>query len=817
MKVSLEWLNTYLERDLEPKEVEEALTLIGFEVEGIETVGLPRLENVVVGEILERQQHPDADRLGVCRVRVSADGDPLQIVCGATNYQVGDKVPAALIGAVLPGNFKIKKSKLRGVESHGMLCSGKEIGAGEDHEGLLILPRESRVGAPINELFPAPVTVFDIEITPNRPDCLSYIGLARDLAAWFRTGLKEWKGKAPHREFEPISGQSLVQRFSVEEADGCPFYMAYSIRGVRVGPSPAWMQNRLKAVGVRPINNVVDVTNYVLLELGQPMHAFDAAKVSEGLLEVRRAREGEVARTLDGKDRELRAEDLVIADAAGPMAIAGVMGTERVEVDDETVDLILEVAYFEPKGIRRTSRRMALSSDSSYRFERGVDPQGLARAAARAIELILETAGGEVIENPLVFGGPPDEEEVVRLAPDYIRGRLGFGPNDAEMQRILESLELEVSAGSADGEWEVRIPSFRLDLRRPVDLVEEVLRIYGSDRIPEAAVKLAGYHGDDSKETRLLRKVSGLMGGRGFLETYHYTLRAEEEVARWVGEAESRRFRLANPLASDQSHLRASLIPGLIDAVAHNLARVEDDQRFFESGKVFREVNGEILECTAVAFVIFDSSKVKRWKAKVPADYYAVRSGLEALLRLAGIQLEADAFSYPTREGDVWMERRAGATGSLSADGWQVEGGMLAPELVKAWNLTEPILAGEWIFTPEWVRSLESTVRFLPVSGYPSSEKDLALLVAKERLSGEINRLVQQAAVETAGEGVLVEAVECFDVYEGEGLPEGQKSLAFGIRYRAPDRTLSEKEISTAFEGLQRRLGEVDQITVRSR
>lgn len=815
MKISLEWLKEYLKRDLTVEEASVALTQVGFEVEGVETVGVPMLENVVVGEILSREPHPDADRLGVCLVRVEDGGEPLQIVCGAKNYTVGDRVPAALHGAVLPGGFKIKKSKLRGVVSNGMLCSGREIGVGDDHEGLLILDRDVPVGTPINELFPDPVSVLDIEVTPNRPDCLSHLGIARDLAAWFRDEMQYPEIIRVGDELTTRDGEPLLRHLEVEAPEACPRYEAWSIRGVKVGPSPEWMRRRLEAIGLRPINNVVDVTNYVLHELGQPLHAFDAAKIGGGEIRVRYAREGERIRTLDGKDRELIPTDLVIADSTRPVVIAGVMGAEDVEVDEGTTDVVLEAAYFVPKGIRRTSRRLALSTDSSYRFERGVDPSGITFAAERAIDLILETAGGTLVRGRMESGSIPVTESEITINPETIRRQLGFGPDDTEMRAILESMELTVSEKDETGEWSVAIPSFRQDLTRPVDLLEEVLRIYGSDRIPDAPVLVPGHHGAESAEAISLDRAGTLLAARGFFEVFNYTLREAEESAIWGG-ASASGLAVANPLASDQSHLRVSMIPGLLDVLRYNQARIDGDFRFFERGRIFVERQGKLFEAIAVGLVMMQRPKERRWKSRDGADFYTVRGILEDLAATVGWELDPSDF-VGIGDGDpVWIAGRSARTADLGDSGVEMRCGFLRSEIVRGWDLGEPVLAAEWFFTPDWIRGQKSRITYRPISVFPASVKDIAVLVDAKDLAGLVGNRIAELAREAVGDGIAVEAVTCFDQYAGSGLPEGRKSLAFSLRYRAADRTLSEKEINEAFEGLQKRIGEATRYSVRS-
>ena len=441
MKISLNWLRDYVQLDASVDEINRAITFLGFEVEGVVSTGAPKLDNVVVGEILTRAKHPNADKLSVCTVDVGPAGGVKTIVCGAHNCDAGNRVLVALPGAVLPGNFQIKQSKIRGQSSDGMMCSPDEIGMGSDHSGLLILSGAPALGTPINQALPPGDTVFDIEITPNRPDCQSHLGIARELAAWFKLPLlypqERFRGAMPD---ESSARPELLSAVRVDAPEDCPLYTAHVITGIKVGPSPAWMQERLKAVGLRPINNVVDVGNYVMLELGQPMHAFDARKLGGNQIVVRRANDGEKITTLDGKERTLTSRMLVIADAQRPVVVAGIMGGENSGVADDTTDLVLECAVFKRQSIRWTSRKLVLSSDSSYRYERGVDPHGALEAAYRAIDLILETAGGKVVNPVFRIGGDvPWEREIVvthdsRFASDITKRILVFEDGKANWQ-----------------------------------------------------------------------------------------------------------------------------------------------------------------------------------------------------------------------------------------------------------------------------------------------------------------------------------------------------------------------------------------------
>ncbi|HEY5228440.1 MAG TPA: phenylalanine--tRNA ligase subunit beta, partial [Opitutaceae bacterium] len=548
MKISLNWINDYVALDAPVAELTRAITFLGFEVEHVATTGAPRLEGVVVGEVLTRDKHPNADKLSVCTVDTGAAAGMKRIVCGAQNYKVGDRVPVALVGAVLPGNFTIRQSKIRGELSDGMMCSAREIGMGEDQGGLLILGGRPELGAPINSVLPPGDTVFDVEITPNRPDCLSHIGLARELAAWFKRDLKypqeKFRGEVP-----PQSGASPFPGVRVDNAEDCPLYTAHVLSGVRVGPSPEWMQARLRAVGLRPINNIVDAGNYVMLEYGQPLHAFDLGKIA-GKIVVRRAFEGEKITTLDGKERTLTERTLVIADDSKALVVAGVMGGENSGIDASTTSIVLECAIFRAASVRTTSRALGLSSDSSYRYERGVDPHTAVEAAWRAVDLIMETAGGTPVAPVCVVGSDiPWKREIV-VTSAFLHARLGFEIPIPEMRSALESLELGIvreSPAPGGVEWTVAIPSWRDDLDRPIDLVEEVLRIYGTERIPPSRVSAVGLAAEDDKVTSFNRRAVSYLVGHDFHECVNLTLRPGPEITTWVSETAAAELALLNP------------------------------------------------------------------------------------------------------------------------------------------------------------------------------------------------------------------------------------------------------------------------------
>ncbi|MCZ6672650.1 MAG: phenylalanine--tRNA ligase subunit beta [Verrucomicrobia bacterium] len=814
MLISLNWLTNYVDlSDKTTEEIEYSLTMIGFEVEGIKNTGLPDLPKVVVGEVLSHEQHPDADRLGVCRVNVGEE-ESLQIVCGASNYQVGDRVPVALVGARLPGNFKIKATKLRGVKSFGMMCSPRELGLGDDHEGLMILEDKPGIGTPINEVFTDSDTVFDIEVTPNRPDCLCHVGIAREIAAYFGKNLTYPKLDTDFDGIRKSGEPGLITGVEVTSPDDCPNYYAHSIRGVKIGASPDWLKRTLEAVDQRPINNVVDITNFVLLEFGQPLHAFDAKKIGGSKIVVRRAAKGEKIVTLDEKERTLKSDMLVIADLEKPLVIAGVMGSVDAEVDDNTVDVVLESAYFDPSGIRKTSRTLGLSSDSSYRFERGVDPNGANFAALRCIDLILEIAGGELIGPVIQAGSEPNIEREIELDPHYIRDIAGFDIPDTRIREIFEFLECPVSDGGE--KWLVKVPSWRGDLYRPADLAEEVFRIFGTDKIPDADVSVKGLLQEDAATATLANRFSTYLVGQHFQECIHYSLRSGEEASRWFSRFSKETLKLANPFTSDQTHLRVSLVPGLLDTLKLNFARKTGLERVFEVGKVFYEQDGQVYEMISVAFVIFQPDRESKWKSREGADFYTTKNILNAVGNFADLNLEGFGYKSLDWGTSIWQKDHSAHVGNFADNGFEAKLGLLNVNLVKEWDLEGSVLAGSLDILPEKVSIEKDIVRFKPFSQFPSTEKDLALVVDDSLLAETVRLQLHKMAKRVVNNRYDVESVTVFDVYSGDGLPEGKKSLAFNMKFRSNDRTLTDKEVGEVFSEVQKQIEETTPYQVRS-
>ena len=774
MKVSLNWLKELVEIPADVATLSELLTKAGVEVEGIETHGCT-IEKVLVAQVLESVQHPNADRLSVCKV---ADGSAelRQIVCGAKNYKVGDKVPLALPGAVMPGDFKIKVGKLRGVESQGMMCSAKELGLPEGEDGLLILPAESVVGTPITELFPAE-TVLDVEVTPNRPDLLSHVGMAREIATLLGKPLTL---PAAILATAGTHAQPSAE-IALEAQDACPFYSARRIRGVKVGPSPAWLRGKLESIGVRSINNVVDVTNYVMLELGQPLHAFDLANLNGGI-RIRHAAPGEPFLALDGKTYALAPRHLVIADSQRALAIAGVMGGEESGVTESTLDVLLESACFTPGEIRRTSRELGLSSDSSYRFERGVDPAGVLPASARAVQLILEVAGGEADPVAGAAGSAPRFEPVVPFRLERCRAVLGADVPAETVDRILTSFGLR----KTETGWQA--PSFRQDLTREIDLIEEIARVIGIEAVPaREQTRFTDSSPADKRHDQAMRLRRALAApGLGFHEARSLTLISEKALAAFPVEGV---LRVRNPLNEEQVILRPSLLPGLLESLTRNLRAGVRDLRLFEVGRVFRADARE--ERTSLALVLSGNAAPASWRDAKPrsADFFDLK-GVLAALNLDGITFVPA--KHPALALAVEIRRGNTAVGLA---------GQLLPARARELDATAPVLVAEIdldLFEPA-----PAARRFAELPKFPAVTRDIALLAPAEVPHGAI-----EAVLQSANEPLLV-GVELFDIFtdpSGQRIPAGQKSVAYALTYRSTERTLTAEEVAEAHQRLKERL-----------
>jgi len=787
MNISFSWLKEYLHTDKTASEIAKILTDAGLEVGAIESNGVA-IPKVVAAQILESVQHPNADRLSVCKVD-DGSGAPRQIVCGAKNYKVGDKVPLAQPGAVMPGDFKIKVGKLRGVESEGMMCSSKELGLGEGADGLLILPDETAVGTPLTELFPAE-EVFEIEITPNRPDWLGHLGVAREAAA-FVCG--ELLFKEP--ELPVTKSDASVAKISSTEA--VSLYSIRRIDGVKVGPSPGWLRKRLESVGLRSINNIVDVTNFVMFEMAQPLHAFDAAKI-DGALTVRFAKDGEAFTALDGKAHTLTATDPVIADAQGAQAVAGITGGVASGVTETTTSVLLESAVFAPSVIRRSGRSLGISTDSSYRFERGVDAATALFASARATALIVEVAGGTPSQELVVAGSVPSPRQL-SLRADRVRTLLGIYLKDEVIGSLLTNLGLKLI--STEGELVFEIPSWRNDLTREVDLIEEVARLHGIHSITAKCAGIPSHSSEADKAYDFARGLRRRLSGGGFHEARSGTLSGSRDQAAYAQGGSDSVVAVRNPMGEEHSTLRASLIPGLLDAVSRNLRHGAESIRLFEIGRVYQSRHPE--ESTRLGMVMTGRAVPADWRGGEgrPLDLFDLKG---VLSRLGGSTCEISFRSTPHASLPLALEimvcgKAAGLVGVLSPGATRevTVGGHQGQIVVAEVDLTllQTALGG----------GFKDPDHFGRIPKFPAVRRDLALLID----SPTPYALVEDSVL-GAGEELLT-AVSPFDIFsdpEGVKVPLGKKSLGIALTFQHADRTLTTEEVTEALGRIVERLRE---------
>jgi phenylalanyl-tRNA synthetase beta chain len=792
MRISLDWLKAYVDVDLPAEDLAHRLTLAGLEVGAVERRG-EGIEDVVVGQVLERGPHPNADRLSLCRVTDGAE--TYDIVCGATNMQPGDRVALARVGARLPGGVEIRKAKIRGQTSLGMMCSSRELGLGDDHSGIMILPAKAPLGSRVIDVLGLPDAILEVEITPNRPDCLSVVGVAREVAALTGAPLRIPEPCVPE-EGDPVGPQTSVE---IRDPDLCPRYAARIVRGIRLGPSPLWMQRRLESAGVRAINNAVDVTNYVLLELGHPLHAFDLHRLAGERIVVQRAGAGEVFRTLDGQDRTLDGEALVICDGERAVALAGIMGGLNSEVYDDTVDVLLESAYFLPSNIRATSKRLGLRTEASYRFERGTDIEGLRRALDRAAELLVELAGGVVAKGVWDAYPKPRTPAVVPLRASKLSSVLGVAVSADEAARHLESLGIPVVDRDADG-LRAEIPTHRVDLEREIDLIEEVARVRGYDSIPVSLPRVPMTCDAPPPRWSLAERSRDALAALGLREaiTLSFVDPAEDErVGLPEGSPLRAKVALANPLSRETAVLRTSLLPGLLRAVGLNARRQVRDARLFEVGRTFHPLEGQPLpqEALRAAAVLAGRRHPLGWWSGADAvDFYDAKGVVEAFLRRLGV--EQARFEPAPHLPWLHPGRAARVLAGERELGWV---GQVHPDRLDPYEIPGPAVAFE--LSVEDVGAVaEGTGHFRGLARFPSVERDLAIVVDRG--------VSAQAALDAVGAvaSPLVRAAVLFDAFEGGRLPEGKVSLAIRVTFRADDRTLTEAEVEDVEALILRRL-----------
>lgn len=800
MKISLNWLSDYVDLPETADELARLITLAGLEVEGVEHLG-EGLDGVVVARIVESAPHPDAGKLSVNKVD-AGQGELLQIVCGAHNYAVGDKVPLATIGTVMPGGVRIERASLRGVESFGMLCSARELGVSEDHAGLLILDPALAVGTPIAEALHLRDTVFEVNVTPNRGDCLSHIGVAREVAALTGRPLR-----LPEIHIEEAAGPAVASllRVGIDAPERCRRYAARVVEGVKIGPSPLWMQNRLRAVGVRALSNAVDITNYVMFECGQPLHAFDFDKVKGGEIRVRLAREGERMVTLDGRDRALAGgDDLCICDAEAPSALAGVMGGGVSEISDGTSRVLIESAWFEPGSIRRTARRHALHSESSHRFERGIDPERLTFAQDRTAQLLIQLAGARVLPGRVDCCPRPHEPRRFTLHLDTPSRLLGTPVDRALVKKTLTGLGFGLE-GEGDS-VEVEVPSWRPDVEGEADCVEELARTMGYDRIPSALPRGAAepQTGAPARRLEAIARLRGALAASGLNEVLNYSFVDAAELELFTPELAP--IRLRNAIAADMSAMCTSRLPGLLNNLRHSLNRQVEAVRLYELGRVYvPELSGDFggsirenlkvaRERQVVAGVMFGPRAPTQWALPTAAvDFYDLKGAVEQVLEALGMR----ETRFEPADVCYLHPRSAAAIRARAADGEWVKLGVLG-ELHPAVAEKMDVPRGAYVFELDVEALLAASTlvpRSKPMPKYPAVLRDLALVLDEAVPADRVEAEIRAASP-------LVESATLFDLFRGGSVPAGKKSLAFAIRYRDATQTLKDETVNQAHEAI---------------
>lgn len=824
MKVPIGWLKEFVAFEDTPEGLADRLTFAGMEVEGLARVGSD-YKNIVVGEIVGVKPHPNADRLTLCEV--AAGRETARVVCGAPNVKPGDKVPFAAVGAVLPNGMQIKNAKIRGEASFGMLCAEDELGLSEDHSGLMQLPGDAPVGAPLAEIVGGPDAVLTIEVTPNRPDCLSILGVAREVAALYGGKVNLPSVQYPETGL-PIDNASDGVNVVVEDAEGCPRYTARLLRNVTIAPSPLAMRLRLLRCGVRPINNIVDITNYVMLECGQPLHAFDLALLAERRIVVRRARSNETMATLDEVERKLTPDMLVIADARVPVAIAGIMGGVKSGILAATRDVVLESACFKPTLIRKTTKAIGLATESSYRFERGVDIGGADWASRRATALMVAQAGAAAAKGAVDLFPVAPAGRKITCRFDRVRALLGVDIGNDAITGLFEALTLPVvERGQAS--CAVNAPTFRPDLETEVDLIEEVARLHGLDKIPAAVPHSRFVPGVNDAHIRAMIACRAALTGLGLTEIMNYSLVSEKLLALCDTACVAQRIALPRPISADQAILRDALLPQMIETLGRNRSRQINEAAFFEIGRVFFKDERRALaeeEHLAVGLMgPVGRTGIEKHAAFSETDIFLWLKGvLEALGRKLSIRVDERPVAGDQPVGLAFRELNGetalpalydlGCFEKSRARIITLDGmpcgviGLARETLRREWRLVEPVAVLEMRLAPLLARmAAVPAVERLPV--YPSVTRDIAMRVNNRIKHGEIVGAIWKIAPKE------LTTVELFDIFSSDGLGVGCKSMAYSLTYRSADRTLTDDEVNRIHEDVKSKLRDGLSVEIR--
>ena len=797
MRISYNWLKQFIKTDLKSEEIADILTDLGLEVEGVDKYESLKggLHGVVIGHVLTCEKHPDADKLKITTVDLGDGNAPVQIVCGAPNVAAGQKVPVATIGTKLfdkEGNaFEIKKGKIRGQESHGMICAEDELGLGESHDGIMILNEDLKPGTLASKVFQIETDeVFEIGLTPNRADAMSHMGVARDL----RAGLLQ-KGTTSELITPSVSKFKVEKRtlkidVKVENEKLAPRYCGVTISGVTVKPSPNWLQNRLKAIGLTPKNNIVDVTNYVLHELGQPLHAFDAAQIKGNKVVVKTVPAGTKFVTLDDIERTLHEEDLMICDESGPMCIAGVFGGKTSGVSEKTQAIFLESAYFNPVSVRKTAKRHTLSTDASFRFERGIDPSITEYALKRAALLIQEVAGGEITSDIVDIYPKKIEDFSVFIHFNKVNKIIGEEIKPETIKKILASLDIKVNSITEAG-LGLTIPSYRVDVTREIDVIEEILRVYGYNNIKiPSKVNATTANSSRTEEYKVQNVIANQLCSLGFNEMMANSLTTPDYVKLSENLKEEYNVMMLNPLSSDLSAMRQSLLFSGLEAVSFNINRKRSDLKFFEFGKSYHKMPGGYDENKHLTLLVTGNRQNESWtNVQAKSDFFLFKGYINTILSRIGLDKKVTSLPF---ENDVFAEGLALAVGKEVI----VEFGTVKKSVLKYFDIKQEVLYAD--FAWDKIQKYVSTkIKFTDIPKYPEVRRDLALLLDENVKFEQIYNIAKQS------EKSLLKDVNLFDVYEGNNLPEGKKSYAVSFILQDDSKTLTDTQIDKIMSKLQ--------------
>jgi phenylalanyl-tRNA synthetase beta chain len=794
MKASISWLKDYTPINMDVYPLAKALTMAGLEVEVV-TDRFGYLKSVVVGRIIEIEPHPNAEKLKLCKVDVGTQ--TLAVVCGAPNVSNDILSPIALPGTVFPNGFTVEKSIIRSIESEGMICSEAELGLGKDKSGIMILDPSLHIGEKLSKALKLSDAVIDLDLTPNRPDCLSIIGVAREIC-----GIQKTKVQYPDMSLSDVGDDiSGFTSITIKAPEQCPRYAARLLTDITVGPSPIWLTNRLMSVGMKSINNIVDITNFVLMETGQPLHAFDYDSLPENRIVVRRANDGEVFTTLDMKDRKLNSDMLMICDGEKPVAIGGVMGGLNSEIEETTTKVLIESAYFDPGSIRRTSKKLGLNTEASHRFERGVDPEGIVSALNRAARLMAEIGGGRLIDGMIDEYPKKIPAKTITLKIKETNRFLGTGLNRDGVKDLLESIEFSVKKINTDT-LKVTPPSFRVDIERPEDLMEEVARLSGYDNIPTTFPAMPARARKPAKRLDARSRIMHLMTGFGFSEAINYSFINRlscDHLNLPSNDYRRNTVNILNPITEDQTVMRTSLIPGLLETVCRNISKQQKNLKLFEIGKIYiqkgRDNLPEEIEMLAGLWtgMRFDAS----WYAKeTPCDFFDIKGVVEWLLK----GLNIDSIRFSVLANDLCIYTKSGNTAGIFSDTEQLGlVGEIHPLVLRNFDLVQSVYIFE-LNIDHLIKVIPETRQSKPLPKFPAVPRDITIIVNKNTESGAILECIEKIQEQ------LIEKINLFDVFTGDPIPPGKKSVSIRVTYRSSKKTLEDEDVGTIHKTIANRL-----------